>query len=272
MSGNGDFRFDNISKLSARLSFLLKHATLANKHLQEIEDQNLLNKINEDKISEPTIGNPLNEIFEIIDDPEIEHKKSMFPHNALTLETADEIERKQQLTDEDFIDLQTKFDQVNDVATEQKKEKKLDDLIDSVTDNNNSFSTFDNFWWEDEMFSDRDSPETIEASKNYLGEINEMSDNILRNLRPVDNWTIDQLIDDEFIPIDSRIQQGLEDDYYHSLESESEDNKVTFENDFETDSEDNKVTIENDFDIDDFNKKTYRPVDDSILEEIIYKN
>ena len=196
----------------------------------------------------------------------------MFPHNALTLETADETERKQQLTDEDFIDLQTKFDQVNDVATEQKKEKKLDDLIDSVTDNNNSFSTFDNFWWEDEMFSDRDSPETIEASKNYLGEINEMSDNILRNLRPVDNWTIDQLIDDEFIPIDIRTQQGLEDDYYHSLESESEDNKVTFENDFETDSEDNKVTIENDFDIDDFNKKTYRPVDDRILEEIIYKN
>ena len=154
----------------------------------------------------------------------------------------------------------------------KKKEKKLDDLIDSVTDNNNSFSTFDNFWWEDEMFSDRDSPETIEASKNYLGEINEMSDNILRNLRPVDNWTIDQLIDDEFIPIDIRTQQGLEDDYYHSLESESEDNKVTFENDFETDSEDNKVTIENDFDIDDFNKKTYRPVDDRILEEIIYKN
>ena len=126
MSGNGDFRrFDDISKLSARLSFLLKHATLGNKHLQEIEDQNLLNKINEDKIFEPKIGDPLNEIFEIIDDPEIEHKKSMFPYNAPTLETADEIERKQQLTGEDFIDLQTKFDQVNDVATEQKKRKEI---------------------------------------------------------------------------------------------------------------------------------------------------
>ena len=165
MSGNGDFRFDDISKLSARLSFLLKHATLGNKHLQEIEDQNLLNKINEDKIFEPKIGDPLNEIFEIIDDPEIEHKKSMFPYNAPTLETADEIERKQQLTGEDFIDLQTKFDQVNDVATEQKKEKKLDDLIDSVTDNNNSFSTFDNFWWEDEMFSDRDYQKLLKPLK-----------------------------------------------------------------------------------------------------------
>ena len=40
------------------------------------------------------------------------------------VETADEIERKQKLIDEDFIDLQTKFEQVNDVATEQKKKKK----------------------------------------------------------------------------------------------------------------------------------------------------
>ena len=41
-----------------------------------------------------------------------------------TVETADKIERKQKLIDEDFIDLQTKFEQVNDVATEQKKKKK----------------------------------------------------------------------------------------------------------------------------------------------------
>ena len=89
----------------------------------------------------------------------------MFPCNAPTLETVDEIERKQQLTNEDFIDLQTKFDQLNDVATKQKKEKKLDDLIDSVTDNNNSFSTFDNFWWEDEMFSDRDYQKLLKPLK-----------------------------------------------------------------------------------------------------------
>ena len=54
----------------------------------------------------------------------IEHKKSMFPYDELTVETADEIETKQKLIDEDFIDLQTKIDQVNDVAAEQKKKKK----------------------------------------------------------------------------------------------------------------------------------------------------
>ena len=48
----------------------------------------------------------------------------MFPYDELTVETADEIETKQKLIDEDFIDLQTKIDQVNDVAAEQKKKKK----------------------------------------------------------------------------------------------------------------------------------------------------
>ena len=36
-----------------------------------------------------------------------------------TVETADEIETKQRLIDEDIIDLQTKFDQVNDIAAKQ---------------------------------------------------------------------------------------------------------------------------------------------------------
>ena len=47
----------------------------------------------------------------------------MFLYNEPTVETADEIETKQKLIDEDFIELQTKFNQVNDVATEQKKRK-----------------------------------------------------------------------------------------------------------------------------------------------------
>ena len=91
----------------------------------------------------------------------------MFLYNEPTVETADEIETKQKLIDEDFIALQTKFDQVNDVATEQKKEKKIEDLIDSVIDDKNPFSIFDNIWWEDEMFSKKDSIPTLESSKTF---------------------------------------------------------------------------------------------------------
>ena len=68
-----------------------------------------------------------------------------------------ETETKQRLIDEDFTDLQTKFDKVNDVVSEQKKKKKIEEIIESVVDDTNPFSTFDEFWWEDEMFSEKDS-------------------------------------------------------------------------------------------------------------------
>lgn len=48
----------------------------------------------------------------------------MFPYIPPQAQTADEIATEQQLIDNDFIDLQTKFDEVNDVATEQKKQPK----------------------------------------------------------------------------------------------------------------------------------------------------
>ena len=124
LSGGRNFRFDDISELTARLSILLKHATLGNNKLREIENENLAKKINEERIFEPKIEDPLDEVIEITNVPDMEHKKSMFPCVEPTVETADEIETNQQLIDDDFIDLQTKFDKVNDVVTEQKKPKK----------------------------------------------------------------------------------------------------------------------------------------------------
>ena len=226
LSGARDFRFDDVSELTARLSILLKHATLENNHLREIENKTLAKKINDERIFEPNIEDPLDEAIEIIDVRDIEHKKSMFPYVERTVETADEIETNQRLIDDDFIDLQTKFDEVNDVAAEQKKTKKIEETIGSVVDNTNPFSTFDDFWWEDEMLSERDSVPTVEASKNILKDINEMSDNILRNLRPVDTRTEQETKEDQFIPIDDRTQQELEDDDYLSFESEREDIEI----------------------------------------------
>ena len=143
-----------------------------------------------------------------------------------TIETADEIETNQQIIDDDFIDLQTKFDQVNDVVTEQKKQKKVEETTESVVDDTNPFSTFDDFWQEDEIYSERDSVPTVEASKNILEDINEMSDNILRNLRPVDTRTEQEIIENQHIQMEDRTQQELEDDDYFSFESESEDIEI----------------------------------------------
>ena len=84
------------------------------------------------------------------------------------------------------------------------------------------------FWWEEDLLDKTDSTAMVDASKK-----------ILEDIQPVGNRTIQEIIDDQFIPIDHRTQQELKDDDYLSFESENE-------------TEDNKVTIEDDFDIDDF--------------------
>ena len=104
----------------------------------------------------------------------------------------------------------------------KKSHKIIEETIESVIGDTNPFSTFDEFWWEDEMFSKKDLVGTVDASKK-----------ILEDIRPVDNRTIEEIIEDQFIPIDDRTQQELEDDDYLSFESQ----------------------VEDDFDIDSFNKK-----------------
>ena len=125
----------------------------------------------------------------------------------------DEIENYEKRIKDDYTDLMTKINKVNDVATEQKKQKEMEDVIVSViTDpipNNN-------FWWEDEIFDFNYNQPTIDSSKLFYNDIkkettnilkdidiNALSENILRNLRPADNREIQELMDD-FIPIDDR--------------------------------------------------------------------
>ena len=146
--------------------------------MREIENQTIAQTINEGRIFEPKIEDPLDDALEIIGQPNSEHKKSMFPHVEPTLQTADEIDETQKLIDDDFIDIQTKFDQVNDVATDQLKQKKIEDTIDAVTNENNPFNSVDDLWWDDEIFNKRDSKQTVEASKNILDQVNEIFDNI----------------------------------------------------------------------------------------------
>ena len=133
-----------------------------------------------------------------------------------------EIEETQKRIDEDFTNLQPKFNKVNDVATEQKKQKEIEDVIETIIRNplpNNDF------WWEEEVFNKNNSPPTINATKVIVDDIKEktndtlknidiqaISDNILKNLRPVNSRNIQEIIEDDFIPIDDRTQQELEDD------------------------------------------------------------
>ena len=195
--------------------------------MRELEQRITAKKINNDRLFSPKTEDPLDDVIEILNDPNAEHKKSMYPYEPAQLQTADEIGATQQLIDDDFVDLQTKIDQVNDVATEQKKQKDVSDTIEDVMDERNPFNNFDNSWWEDDLFNNRDSKETVEVSKNILDNIKDISNNILKSIRLTDNRTIEELVDDDFIEIDNRAQQELEDNDYIELESPVEEIDLT---------------------------------------------
>ena len=134
LSGARDFKFEAASVLIGRLSNLLKHATLGNIRLREIENEQINKKINEERVFQPKIENPLDDVIEILDMPNVEQKKSMFLYVEPTVETADEIDKRQEIVDTDFIDLQNEFNKVNDVAAEQKIQKKIEATIEDVID------------------------------------------------------------------------------------------------------------------------------------------
>ena len=80
LSGARDFSFDAVSDLTAKSSFLLKHATFQN--IEETENSHIANahNINSRCLFTPKIEYPLDTIIEILDDPYAEHKKEMYPY------------------------------------------------------------------------------------------------------------------------------------------------------------------------------------------------
>ena len=212
----------------------------------------LAKKVNNERILEPKINNPLDDVIEIIQffiEPNPEHKNTTFPYIEPTLQLPDEIEDSQRRIDDDYTDLITKINRVNDVATEQKKQREIEDVIESVI--KDPIPT-DDYWWEEDIFSKTDTQPTFDATKIIVNDIKQttnnvlkdidtqaLSNNILRNLWPRDNISIQELIDDDFIPIDDRTQQEREDDDNISLLREQQDDE-----DVSLSSDNDEVTIE----------------------------
>ena len=89
-------------------------------------------------------------------------------------------------------------------------------------------------WWEEDIFSKTDTQPTTDATKIIVGDIKQttndvlkdidiqaISDNILRNLRPVDNKNAQEQAEDDFISTGDRTQQELEDDDFLSIASDN---------------------------------------------------
>ena len=223
LSGGRQLEFQAVSDLIGKLSFAIKSSTVQNIKQKEIENESLPKKIYDDRIFTPKINNSLDDVMEILVDPNAGHKKTTFPYVEPTVQLPDEIENIQKLIDDDYTDLLSKINGANDVLTEQKKQKDIENLIDDVI--KDPIHTND-YWWEEDIFSKDDKQTTIDATKTIVDDIKQstndidiqaLSNNILRNLRPIDDRTLQQLIDDDFIPIDDRTIQEREDDDNISL-------------------------------------------------------
>ena len=123
LSGARNFKFDAVSDFIAYLSFIIKRNTIENNKRIQIEEEMLAKKINDGRLFEPKISDPLEDVTEIMDKPEPKHKKTTFPYVEPTVQLPDEIEETQKRVDDDFTDLLSKINKVNDVATEQKNKK-----------------------------------------------------------------------------------------------------------------------------------------------------
>ena len=177
----------------------------------------------------PKIEDPLDTVIEILDDPDAEHKKEMFPYVPPQVQTPKEIETETRLVDDEFTDLKTKFDEVNDVVTELKKQQKIATLIDDVIDEKNPFQNLgtEDIWIEDDLFDKNDGKETFEISKDILKDISK-NDPFLDFTVPTelvisnifDDTTDEELTDDELIVEDVTDDDVTDNDLSDSEEPE----------------------------------------------------
>ena len=232
LSGERPLEFEAISHFIGELSFSIKSFTVQNNRQKEIEMKKIAKTINDGRIFEPVINDPFDDVVEIMDLPDPEHKKTTFPYVEPTVQLPDEIEETIddaiEAIDDDYADLLNKIYGVNDVASAQEQEK-TQRVIKDVLELS-PFETQDDFWWEDEVFPKDNRKETIDTSKMIVDDIKNthnvdiqaLSDNILKNLRPRGNRTIQELIDDDFIPLDNRTGQERIDDDNISLQSDND--------------------------------------------------
>ena len=92
LSGERPLEFQAISDFIGKLSFFIKSFTVQNNRQTEIKMKKIAKTINDGRIFQPVINDPLNHVVEIIDLPDPEHKKTTFPYVEPTVQLPDEIE------------------------------------------------------------------------------------------------------------------------------------------------------------------------------------
>ena len=78
LSGARNLEFEAVSDFIARLSVIIKGNTIQNINNTEDENISLAEQINAGRIFDPVVNDPLDDVIEIMDVPQPEHKKQHF--------------------------------------------------------------------------------------------------------------------------------------------------------------------------------------------------
>ena len=101
LSSARNLEFEAVSDFIAQLSLIIKENTIQNINNTEDENISLAEQINNGRIFDPVVNDPLDDVLEIIDVPEAEHKKSSFPYIEPTVYLPDEINEQQKRINDD---------------------------------------------------------------------------------------------------------------------------------------------------------------------------
>ena len=102
------------------------------------------------------------------------------PYVEPQFQNAETIEVETKKEEEDFNDLKIKFGQIDNAATQQKKQSEMIHLVDYFLDDDNSFNdTVEDIFIDNDLFDNNDNRD-IKIADNILGGINITNGNYVR--------------------------------------------------------------------------------------------
>ena len=120
MSGAKDLDFQKVSDLILEVNFQIKPSTLLNRKRKGEEDNEINLKIKEERDFFKLPDQFEKELVEDLFKP-VEHRKIEHPYIEPQVQDAETKEKETKKEDDEFFDLEQKFNAINNAATEQKK-------------------------------------------------------------------------------------------------------------------------------------------------------
>ena len=105
---------------------------------------------------------------------DLEHKKEEHPYVEPQVQDAKTLETETANTNDEFSNLKQQFDQRNTLATEQKKQNKVTDLIDYVIKDDNPLKNIDteDIYIEDDLIDTKDTTDIKDTSSSIIKAMN----------------------------------------------------------------------------------------------------